>query len=31
MQPADGIRLPYRVVHLPLAFNERWTHDSINR
>lgn len=31
MQPADGIRLPYRVVHLPLAFNERWTHDAINR
>ena len=21
--------LPTRVVHLPLAFNERWTHDAI--
>lgn len=31
MQPADGVKLPYRVLHLPLAFNERWTHDAINR
>ncbi len=31
MRPADGVKLPYRVLHLPLAFNERWTHDAISR
>jgi hypothetical protein len=31
MQPADNVALPYRVIHLPLAFNEKWTHDAINR
>lgn len=31
MQPADNVALPYRIIHLPLAFNEKWTHDAINR
>ena len=31
MRPADAVRLPYRIIHLPLAFDEKWTHDAINR
>ncbi len=31
MEPADHVKLPYRVLHLPLAFNERWTHEAINK
>lgn len=31
MRPADDLVLPTRILHLPLAFNERWTHDAINR
>jgi hypothetical protein len=31
MKPADAVRLPYRVLHLPMAFNERWTRDAISR
>ena len=26
---SDNIVLPSRVVHLPMAFDERWTHDAI--
>lgn len=31
MVPADGVRLPHRIVHLPMAFNEKWTHEAISR
>lgn len=31
MKPADDVSLPYRVLHLPLAFNEKWTQEAINR
>jgi hypothetical protein len=31
MKPADDVSLPYRVLHLPLAFNEKWTQDAICR
>ncbi|PSC69627.1 urea carboxylase [Micractinium conductrix] len=31
MAPADAVKLPYRVLHLPLAFNEKWTHEAISR
>ena len=31
MESADAMHLPHRIVHLPLAFNEKWTHDAINR
>ena len=30
MEPADGLTLRTRVVHLPLAFNDRWTRDAID-
>lgn len=29
MAPAGEVRLPTRIIHLPLAFNERWTHEAI--
>lgn len=31
MKPADSLKLPHRVVHLPLAFNERWTNEAVGR
>lgn len=31
LSPADNMVLPTRILHLPMAFNERWTHDAINR
>jgi len=29
MASAGNVRLPTRIVHLPLAFNDRWTHEAI--
>lgn len=31
MVSAEEVRLPHRIVHLPMAFNEKWTHEAINR
>lgn len=30
MQAGD-VTLPIRVLHLPMAFNERWTHGAIQK
>lgn len=31
MIPVDDIKLPSRVLHLPMAFNERWTQEAITK
>lgn len=28
---AGNVTLPSRVLHLPMAFNERWTHGAIQK
>ena len=31
MVSAEQVRLPHRIIHLPMAFDEKWTHEAINR
>lgn len=31
MKPADDMQLAHRVLHLPLAFNDKWTREAIGR
>lgn len=31
MRPADNVTLPHRIIHLPLAFNDKWTNEAISR
>ena len=31
MKPADDVQLAHRVLHLPMAFNDKWTREAIGR
>lgn len=31
LMQAGDVTLPIRVLHLPMAFNERWTHGAIQK